>query len=71
MTCMLRRWLWRLLLIIRTYGDYKQPSEEDSSANDEEATEFKNYARQIKRNIRANKLGIHGIVKFWTLEQRI
>ncbi|CAA0818600.1 Unknown protein [Striga hermonthica] len=39
--------------------DYKQPSDEDSSANDEEAIELRNYARQIKRNIRATKLGIH------------
>ncbi|CAD6248408.1 unnamed protein product [Miscanthus lutarioriparius] len=35
--------------------EYKQPSEEDSSADDE----LRNYARQIKRNIRAKKLGIH------------
>jgi hypothetical protein len=38
--------------------DYKQPSDEDSSADDEEATELRNYARQIKKNIRATKLGI-------------
>ncbi|CAD6333900.1 unnamed protein product [Miscanthus lutarioriparius] len=45
--------------------EYKQPSEEDSSADDEEAIELRNYARQIKRNIRAKKLGfgclqVHG-----------
>ena len=39
---------------------YKQLAEEDNSAEDEEAIEFRQYARQIKTNIRAKKLGIHG-----------
>jgi len=42
--------------------DYKQPLEEDSSANDKEAIELRNYAAQIRRNIRAKKLGNHGQV---------
>jgi predicted RNA-binding protein with PUA-like domain len=40
--------------------DYQQPAEDDSSADDEEANELRNYARLVKRNIRAKKLGIHG-----------
>jgi hypothetical protein len=40
--------------------DYKQPAEDDSFADDEEANELRNYARLVKRNIIAKKLGIHG-----------
>jgi len=40
--------------------DYKQPAEDDSSADDEETNELRIYAMQIKRNIRAKKLGVHG-----------
>ena len=39
--------------------DYKLPPEEDSSAEDEEALQYRNYAREIKRNIKAKKLGMH------------
>ena len=38
--------------------DYKQPPEEDSSAEDEEGDEFRAYAKQVKKNIKAKKWGV-------------
>ena len=40
--------------------EYKQPPEDDSSADDEEGQQFKKFAKEIKRNIKAKKLGVHG-----------
>jgi len=40
--------------------EYKQPVDEDSSAEDEETIELREYAKEIKKNIRAKKLGMHG-----------
>ena len=40
--------------------EYKQPLEDDSSADDEEGQQFKKFAKEIKRNIKAKKLGVHG-----------
>jgi hypothetical protein len=39
--------------------DYLQPPSEDSSAEDEEAKQMRNYAFEIKKKIKAKKLGIH------------
>jgi hypothetical protein len=38
--------------------DYQQPAEDNNSADDEEAEQFKKFAKDIKRDIRANKLGV-------------
>jgi hypothetical protein len=38
--------------------DYQQPAEDNSSADDEKAEQFKKFAKDIKRGIRANKLGV-------------
>ena len=40
--------------------EYQQPIEEDSSAEDEEAEQMRNFAKEVKRNIKAKKLGVHG-----------
>lgn len=38
--------------------DYFQPIEDDSSGEDDEAIDFRKYANEVKRNIRAKKLGL-------------
>uniref|UniRef100_A0A0E0JGI3 PB1-like domain-containing protein n=1 Tax=Oryza punctata TaxID=4537 RepID=A0A0E0JGI3_ORYPU len=38
-------------------SDYRQPIEQDSSRDDEEAEQLRKFAKEIKRNIRARKLG--------------
>ena len=40
--------------------EYKQPTDEDSSAEDEEVIELRRFAKEIKRNIKAKKFGLHG-----------
>ncbi|BAS98016.1 Os06g0522400 [Oryza sativa Japonica Group] len=40
-------------------SDYRQPIEQNSSDNDEEAEQLWKFAKEIKRNIRARKLGVH------------
>ncbi|KAK8462534.1 hypothetical protein SEVIR_1G223532v4 [Setaria viridis] len=40
--------------------DYEQLVEDNSSADDDEAEQLKKFAKDIKRNIRADKLGVHG-----------
>jgi len=40
--------------------DYKQPTDEDSSADDEEAVQLRKFAKEIRRNIKAKKVGLHG-----------
>jgi hypothetical protein len=40
--------------------EYVQPHDENSSAEDDEATELREYAREIRRKNKAKKLGIHG-----------
>jgi hypothetical protein len=41
-------------------SDYEQPVSEDSSAEDEEATEMRKFAYEVKRKNKAKKVGIHG-----------
>uniref|UniRef100_A0A0E0NUF7 PB1-like domain-containing protein n=1 Tax=Oryza rufipogon TaxID=4529 RepID=A0A0E0NUF7_ORYRU len=38
-------------------SDYRQPIEQNSSGDDEEAEQLRKFAKEIKRNIRARKLG--------------
>ncbi|KAF8687404.1 hypothetical protein HU200_043094 [Digitaria exilis] len=40
--------------------EYQQPFDEDSSAEDEEAHEMRKFAKEIKMNIKAKKIGVHG-----------
>ncbi|XP_066365323.1 uncharacterized protein [Miscanthus floridulus] len=40
--------------------DYKQPTDEDSSADDEEAVQLRKFAKEIRRNIKAKKVGLLG-----------
>nr|ABF95707.1 transposon protein, putative, Mutator sub-class [Oryza sativa Japonica Group] len=40
-------------------SDYRQPIEQNSSGDDEEAEQLRKFAKEIKRNIRARKLGVH------------
>jgi len=40
--------------------DYQVPIEEDSSAEDEEAEQLRQFAKEVKRNIKARKIGVHG-----------
>uniref|UniRef100_A0A0A9GEJ4 Uncharacterized protein n=1 Tax=Arundo donax TaxID=35708 RepID=A0A0A9GEJ4_ARUDO len=39
--------------------DYREPTDQDSSVDDEEAQQLRKLAKEIKRNIRAKKLGVH------------
>jgi hypothetical protein len=39
--------------------EYKQPTDEDSSADDEEVVQFRKFAKEIRRNIKAKKVGLH------------
>ncbi|CAO2036270.1 unnamed protein product [Urochloa humidicola] len=40
--------------------EYKQPTDEDCSAEDEEIIELRKFAKEIRRNIKAKKVGLHG-----------
>lgn len=40
--------------------EYKRPADEDSSAEDEKIVQLRKYAKEIKKNNRAKKLGMHG-----------
>jgi hypothetical protein len=40
--------------------EYHQPTDEDSSGEDEEAIQMREFAKEVRKNIKAKKLGVHG-----------
>lgn len=39
--------------------EYNQPTNEDSSAEDEEVLQLRKFHKEIRRNIKAKKVGLH------------
>ncbi|WVZ75505.1 hypothetical protein U9M48_023551 [Paspalum notatum var. saurae] len=55
-TVSMKRTMWVLTVMTPLY----QPLEDDSSAEDEESQQLKKFAKEIKIDIKAKKLGVHG-----------